>query len=54
MIRSNARSVGWSCSLAAIAITDIPLMQPMSEVRVVRIDGELSINPSIENLKKQI
>ena len=24
----------------------------MSEVRVVRIDGELSINPSIENLKK--
>ena len=37
---------------AAIAITDIPFNGPMSEVRVVRIDGELSINPSIENLKK--
>jgi polyribonucleotide nucleotidyltransferase len=31
---------------AAIAITDIPFNGPMSEVRVVRIDGELSINPS--------
>lgn len=37
---------------AAIAITDIPFNGPMSEVRVVRIDGELAINPSIENLKK--
>ena len=37
---------------AAIAITDIPFNGPMSEVRVVRIDGQLSINPSIENLKK--
>lgn len=37
---------------AAIAITDIPFNGPMSEVRVVRIDGELSINPSLENLKK--
>lgn len=37
---------------AAIAITDIPFNGPMSEVRVVRIDGKLSINPSLENLKK--
>ena len=37
---------------AAIAITDIPFNGPMSEVRVVRIDGQLSVNPSIENLKK--
>lgn len=37
---------------AAIAITDIPFNGPMSEVRVVRIDGEYSVNPSIENLKK--
>lgn len=37
---------------AAIAITDIPFNGPMSEVRVVRIDGKLSINPSRENLKK--
>ncbi|AZB21872.1 polyribonucleotide nucleotidyltransferase [Kaistella haifensis] len=37
---------------AAIAITDIPFNGPMSEVRVVRIDGKLSINPSLENLAK--
>ncbi|UOE40348.1 polyribonucleotide nucleotidyltransferase [Chryseobacterium suipulveris] len=36
---------------AAIAITDIPFNGPMSEVRVVRIDGQLSVNPSFENLK---
>lgn len=35
---------------AAIAITDIPFNGPMSEVRVVRIDGTFSINPSLENL----
>ncbi|GAB0157078.1 polyribonucleotide nucleotidyltransferase [Chryseobacterium sp. Alg-005] len=37
---------------AAIAITDIPFDGPMSEARVVRVDGELSINPSYENLLK--
>jgi len=37
---------------AAIAITDIPFNGPMSEVRVVRIDGELSVNPSIVDLAK--
>ena len=37
---------------AAIAITDIPFDGPMSEVRVVRIDGQLSVNPSYENLLK--
>lgn len=37
---------------AAIAITDIPFNGPMSEVRVVRIDGKLSVNPSLENLAK--
>lgn len=37
---------------AAIAITDIPFNGPMSEVRVVRIDGQLSVNPSLENIKK--
>ena len=37
---------------AAIAITDIPFNGPMSEVRVVRIDGTFSINPSLENLAK--
>jgi len=37
---------------AAIAITDIPFGGPMSEVRVVRVDGKLSINPSHEKLLK--
>ncbi|UPQ75723.1 polyribonucleotide nucleotidyltransferase [Chryseobacterium nepalense] len=36
---------------AAIAITDIPFNGPMSEVRVVRFDGQLAINPSYEQLK---
>ncbi len=36
---------------AAIAITDIPFNGPMSEVRVVRFDGKLSVNPSYEDLK---
>ena len=35
---------------AAIAITDIPFDGPMSEVRVVRFDGKLSINPRYEDL----
>ncbi|AKK73514.1 polynucleotide phosphorylase [Chryseobacterium gallinarum] len=37
---------------AAIAITDIPFNGPMSEARVIKIDGELSVNPSYENLLK--
>ena len=35
---------------AAIAITDIPFNGPMSEVRVVKLDGKLSINPRYEEL----
>jgi polyribonucleotide nucleotidyltransferase len=35
---------------AAIAVTDIPFNGPMSEVRVVRMDGKLSINPSYKQL----
>ena len=37
---------------AAIAITDIPFNGPMSEVTVARIDGQLVINPSREDLDK--
>ncbi len=37
---------------SAIAITDIPFNGPMSEVRVVRLDGKLQINPSYEQLKE--
>lgn len=35
---------------AAIAITDIPFNGPMSEVRVVRINGELRVNPNFDEL----
>ncbi|HUH36012.1 MAG TPA: polyribonucleotide nucleotidyltransferase [Moheibacter sp.] len=37
---------------AAIAITDIPFNGPMSETRVVRLDGELMVNPSYEQLQR--
>lgn len=37
---------------AAIAITDIPFNGPMSEARVIRLDGKLMINPSLEQLKQ--
>ena len=36
---------------AAIAITDIPFTL-ISEARVIRLDGELMVNPSIEQLKR--
>lgn len=37
---------------AAIAVTDIPFNGPMSEARVIRLDGKLMINPSFEQLQK--
>lgn len=37
---------------AAIAVTDIPFNGPMSEARVIRLDGKLMINPSLEQLKQ--
>ncbi len=37
---------------AAIAITDIPFNGPMSEVRVIRVNGQLMVNPSMEALEK--
>lgn len=37
---------------AAIAVSDIPMEGPMSEVRVARIDGEFVINPSLEETEK--
>lgn len=36
---------------AAISVSDIPFGGPISEVRVVKIDGEYKINPSPEELK---
>ncbi|MCE2495753.1 MAG: polyribonucleotide nucleotidyltransferase [Flavobacteriales bacterium] len=37
---------------AAIAVSDIPMEGPMSEVRVARIDDEFVINPSKEETEK--
>ena len=36
---------------AALAVSDIPFNGPISEVRVARIEGNLVINPSFEDLK---
>ena len=39
---------------AAVAITDIPFNGPFSEVRVIKKDGVLSINPSWETLQSEV
>ncbi|MGE0091756.1 MAG: polyribonucleotide nucleotidyltransferase [Bacteroidales bacterium] len=36
---------------AALAVSDIPFNGPISEVRVARIDGQMVINPSFDELK---
>jgi polyribonucleotide nucleotidyltransferase len=35
---------------AAIAVSDIPFLEPISEVRVARVNGEFMINPNREQL----
>jgi len=37
---------------AALAVSDIPFGGPISEVRVGRIDGQMMINPTFEELEK--
>ena len=37
---------------AALAVSDIPFNGPISEVRVARIDGQVKINPTFEELEK--
>ena len=37
---------------AALAVSDIPFNGPISEVRVARVDGELIINPTFEQLER--
>jgi len=37
---------------AALAVSDIPFNGPISEVRVAKIDGKLSINPTPKQLEK--
>lgn len=36
---------------AALAVSDIPFEEPISEVRVVRINGEFKINPTFEEMQ---
>lgn len=36
----------------ALAVSDIPVQEPISEVRVVRVDGQFIINPSLEQKEK--
>ncbi|MBS1646352.1 MAG: polyribonucleotide nucleotidyltransferase [Bacteroidetes bacterium] len=43
--------VGLAAS-AAVAVSDIPFNGPISEVRVGKIDGQLVINPSLQDLEK--
>ncbi len=42
-------AIGASC---ALCISDIPFTTPIAEVRVGRVDGELKINPSSEEIEK--
>lgn len=42
--------VGLAAS-TAIAVSDIPFNGPMSEVKVGRVDGQLILNPTVEELK---
>ncbi|MCH5245422.1 MAG: polyribonucleotide nucleotidyltransferase [Muribaculaceae bacterium] len=37
---------------AALAVSDIPFNGPISEVRVARVNGEMVINPTFEQLEK--
>ena len=37
---------------AAIAVSDIPFEEPISEVRVARVDGEFVINPTFAQIEK--
>lgn len=37
---------------AALAVSDIPIQEPISEVRVARIDGKFVVNPSASELEK--
>ncbi len=37
---------------AALAVSDIPIQEPISEVRVARVDGNFVINPSLEQKER--
>jgi len=37
---------------AALAVSDIPIQEPISEVRVARVDGSFVINPTVEQKER--
>lgn len=45
-------SIAGLAASAALACSDIPFEGPISEVRVVRVDGQFLINPSFEQCEK--
>jgi len=47
---NDADVLGGIAASAALMVSDVPFDEPMSEVRVGRINGELIINPHVEEL----
>jgi len=45
-------SLACLAATAALAVSNIPFNGPVSEVRVARVDGKMTINPSIEELSR--
>lgn len=46
----TADSLAGLAASAAIAVSDVPFLTPISEVRVARVDGQLIINPTYSQL----
>ena len=49
---NDADVLGAVGASAALAISDIPFLEPVGEVRVGRIDGKYIVNPTFEELQK--
>ena len=45
-------SLACLAAIAALAVSDIPIKEIISEVRVARIDGEMIVNPTRSELAK--
>jgi polyribonucleotide nucleotidyltransferase len=48
----TADSLAGLAASAAIAVSDVPFLTPISEVRVARIDGQFIVNPTFSQLSK--
>lgn len=48
----TADSLAGLAASAAIAVSDVPFLTPISEVRVARIDGKFIVNPTFSQLSK--